>query len=84
MNIPYECEVIMTNVSSSHKEFKLFFQIPIDSMPMKMTKSMESKALTLAPYTTQRVSFNFYFPSVGKKGHFPSNVSIDESVTARG
>lgn len=84
VNVPYECEVIMTNVSSIQKEFKLFYQIPIGSMPMKMTRSMESKSHSLAPYTTKRVLFSFYFPSVGKKGHFPSNVSIDGSVTARG
>jgi len=45
---------------------------------------MESKAYSLAPYTTKRVLFSFYFPSVGNKSHFPSNVCIDESVTARG
>jgi len=25
VNVPYECEVIMTNVSSIQKEFKLFY-----------------------------------------------------------
>lgn len=45
---------------------------------------MKSEPCELAPYSTDRKKFHFYFPSVGKKGHYPSNVSIDGKVTARG
>jgi len=36
------------------------------------------------PYTTEKVVFYFYFPTAGKYQHFPSNISVDGVVTARG
>jgi hypothetical protein len=45
---------------------------------------MTSEPCELGPYSTQRKEIDFYFPSEGKKGHYPSNVSIDGKVTARG
>jgi hypothetical protein len=53
-------------------------------MPIKRTKYMTSEPCELGPYSTQRKEIDFYFPSEGKKGHYPSNVSIDGKVTARG
>jgi len=84
MNVPYECEVIMTNVSPFKTDFNLLYQIPIGSMPMKKTKYMKSVPLTLNSYSTEKVCFQFYFPSHGQKGHYPSNVSINGTVTAKG
>jgi hypothetical protein len=40
--------------------------------------------MQLSPYTTQKVSFEFYFPTPGKYTHFPSNISVDQIVQARG
>lgn len=45
---------------------------------------MKSIPRNLASYTTEILQFQFYFPSVGVYSHYPSNVSIDEKVTARG
>jgi hypothetical protein len=84
MNVPYECEVIMTNVSPFSTDFNLLYQIPIGSMPMKQTKYMKSVPLSLSSYSTKKLSFQFYFPTAGQHGHYPSNVSIGETVTARG
>jgi len=51
---------------------------------MKTTKYMKSVPLSLSSYSTKKLSFQFYFPTAGKHGHYPSNVSIGETVTARG
>lgn len=45
---------------------------------------MMSQPFKLEAYTTKRTKFFFYFPTCGEKGHYPSNVSIDDKVTARG
>jgi len=45
---------------------------------------MKQMPLSLDSYSTTRTTFNFYFPQVGQFGHYPSNVSIGEKVTARG
>jgi hypothetical protein len=51
---------------------------------MGKTRSMMCKPFTLREYSTLRTTFNFYFPSKGKQGHYPSSLSIDGKVTARG
>ena len=84
INVPYSCEVIMTNVSPHLKEFNMLYQIPVGSLPIFKTKYMMSKPFRLNPYTTERSYFYFYFPTAGVKSHYPSNVSIDDKVTARG
>jgi len=53
-------------------------------MPMNRTREIKSEYLSLQPYTTTRMSFQFYFPHEGSYAHFPSNVSIDSKVTAKG
>lgn len=84
VNVPYECEVIMTNVSPENIEFNLLYQVPIGSMPIRTTKFMKCLPLSLSSYSTARQNFHFYFPQDGKFSHYPSNVSINEKVTARG
>ena len=84
INTPYSCEVIMTNVSPNVKEFNLLYQIPVGSMPIYKTKYMMSQPFKLSAYTTQRTKFYFYFPTAGEKGHYPSNVSVDDKVVSRG
>jgi len=53
-------------------------------MPLRLTKYMKSHHISLQPYTTQKVVFHFYFPTAGTFHHFPSNISVDGVVTARG
>lgn len=77
INTAYSCEVIITNVSPKSKEFSLLYQIPQGSLPLQMTKYMKSIPQTLAPYTTDKVKFYFYFPSEGEFTHFPTNIAID-------
>jgi len=81
---PYKCEVVLTNVSPKTKSFSLLYQIPQGAMPMFKSKYMKSHYMSLSPYTTQKVTFEFYFPLPGKYTHFPSNISVDQIVQARG
>ena len=53
-------------------------------MPMKKTKYMKSHYMSLNPFTTNKTVFQFYFPSAGHFNHFPSNVSVDQIVVAKG
>lgn len=45
---------------------------------------MKSHYMSLDPFTTNKTTFQFYFPSPGKFNHFPSNVSIEQIVVAKG
>ena len=48
-----------------------------------MTKYMKSQTMNLSSYTTQKLIFQFYFPSVGKYTHFPSSASKNEKIIAK-
>ena len=52
VNHPYQCEVIMTNISPKSKDITLLYQIPNGSIPLKKTKYIDSRRLLLKPYTT--------------------------------
>jgi len=83
VNKPYQCEVIMTNVSPQQKNFSVLYQVPQGSLPLKTTKYMKSLPKQLSPYTTIKEIFYFYFPAVGQFVHFPSSVSEGDRVTAK-
>ncbi len=51
---------------------------------MKHTKYMKSQYVSLQPYRSHKVVFHFYFPVAGAFKHFPSNISVNGVVTARG
>lgn len=51
---------------------------------MKLTKYMKSQFMSLHPYRSEKVTFHFYFPKSGQFKHFPSNISVNGIVTARG
>ena len=78
-----KCEIVITNVSPNSYSFNLLYQIPQGSMTMKQSKEIQSKYLSLQPYSTHRSEFHFYFPSEGEYTHHPSNVSIDSVITAK-
>lgn len=45
---------------------------------------MKSQYVSLQPYRSHKVVFHFYFPNAGTFKHFPSNISVNGVVTARG
>jgi hypothetical protein len=53
-------------------------------MPMNKSKQIKVENMTLKPFTTNKLTFHFYFPTEGKFSHFPSNVSIEGIVVSRG
>ena len=75
---------MITNVSPKVKQFNLLYQVPLGSMPMRLSKQIKCQNMTLQPFTTNKLTFHFYFPTEGKFSHFPSNVSVDEVVVSRG
>jgi hypothetical protein len=44
---------------------------------------MRSELRTIQPYSTEKLTFHFYFPISGGFVHFPTNVAIDGTVVAR-
>ena len=65
----YGCEVIITNVSNSAKNFSILWQIPEGSLPLGLTSYQKSVPYTLASFTTMKFDFKFYFPNVPAEGY---------------
>lgn len=57
VNVPYECEVILTNVSPVATAFDLLYQVPIGSLPINRSKFMKSMPLQLESFSTSKISF---------------------------
>jgi len=70
----------MTNVSPVSRQFSVLYQIPQGSLPLKLTKYIKSQNRGLNPYTTEKLTFDFYFPKEGVYSHMPSNVASQEGV----
>jgi hypothetical protein len=83
MNTPYQCEIIMTNISSKFRPVNLLFQIPNGSLPLMVSKTVDSKQFDLHPYTTLKQTVQFYFPADGKFDHAPSNITENNKITAK-
>jgi hypothetical protein len=80
----YTCEVVITNVAPKARQFNLLYQVPEGAVPLKLTKYMKSQHVSLQPYRSHKIEFDFYFPTAGKFRHFPSNISVNAVVSARG
>lgn len=78
----YGCEVIVTNVSSKKINYQLLWQIPQGSLPLQNINYQKSENSNLEPYSTRAFKYYFYFPSEGLFTHFPSNVSVRDTVIA--
>ena len=83
MNTPYQCEIILTNISNQPKTVNLLFQIPNGAIPLKRTKYIESKQMRIPSFHTEKQLMQFYFPMDGVFQHAQSNISLDSVVIAK-
>lgn len=83
INEVYACQVIITNISNKTLSFQILTQIPSGSVPVHSTHYQKSHTHSTGAFSTMQFVFYFYFPSVGRFQHFPSNVSIERVVVAK-
>ncbi len=80
----YSCQVVVTNIAAQNLDFEVLVQVPQGAIPLLPTPHYyKSHQLSLASYATQKVEYQFYFPSAGKFAHFPANVCLGGTVIAR-
>jgi len=78
----YGCEVIVTNVSVTRQEFQVLYEIPEGSLPIRQNDYTKSTTMTVNSFTTQTLTFFFYFPKSGKYKIYPANISRNGIVLA--
>jgi len=78
----YLGQVIVTNCSMSRQEFNVLVEMPEGSMPVIQQDYTKSYPLSIEAYTTQKIEYNFYFPSDGNFKVYAANVSRNGIVVA--
>ena len=80
--IPYSCEVVITNPTSTLQKVQVLTQIPAQAIPVLSSQSTKSVPLRLEPYSTQKLEYHFYFPTSGTHAQFPVHVAKGEQTIA--
>lgn len=80
----YGCQVVVTNLSTAAQTFDVLLQIPYGAVPVNNGFVLSSRQLSLQPYSTQKLEYQFYFPFLGEFGHYPVHVALEEALVACG
>jgi hypothetical protein len=80
--IPYGSQVVLSNPTSSNQKLTIMYQIPEGSVPVNKGKYTEGISVTLKPFSTKSIEYNFYFPKTGKFSSYPIQVAKDEKCIA--
>ena len=61
--VVYGADVVVTNPTSAKQRLSLLLQIPRGALPVSGSKATDSRRIELAPFTTQKAGYFFYFPA---------------------
>jgi hypothetical protein len=78
----YECQVVLTNPTSSRQRLDVLLQIPVGSVPVADGLRTRGRRLVLEPFATERIAYSFYFPNAGEAPHFPAQVARNGELAA--
>jgi len=65
INLPYDFQAILTNISNKSLNFQLFIQIPQGAIGLDNTYYTNLFKIELKPYETKDYKISFYFPKEG-------------------
>lgn len=82
VHVVYQCQVVLTNPTSSPQKLELLLQSPSGSMPVSSGFTTRSMNVTLAAHGTHAVEYAFYFPHAGEFSHYPVHVTKNEALVA--
>ena len=80
--VGYSATVVATNPSAIPKVISVLTQIPAGAIPLRSGKVVASQWLKLDPYSTQQVSYAFYFPQSGEFSHYGAQVNDNDQHVA--
>lgn len=79
----YTCGVTVTNTTENQISACLLTQVPEGSIPITPPHKCKTSFLTIEPFTTKAIEFNFYFPHSGTFNHKPGNLAIEGKIVAK-
>lgn len=78
----YGCQVNVSNSASTVQTIRVLLQVPAGSMPVQGGVETRVVTLELAPFSSQKLEYFFYFPQAGTFGHYPVQVYDDTRLLA--
>ncbi|MCA8942169.1 MAG: hypothetical protein KDB80_06370, partial [Planctomycetes bacterium] len=82
ISVPYGCQVVLTNPSSSRRKLELLLQIPQGATPIQSGFYTRGRTVQLEPFATQTIDYAFYFAKPGTYDQFPVHVADGEVAVA--
>lgn len=80
--IPYGCQLVLGNPTSSLQKIKVLVQIPEGAIPIDNGFYTKGIPLTIDPFETRKMEYFFYFPEPGDYTGYPVQVSKNEKHIA--
>lgn len=78
----YRTSVVVTNPTSSVQRIQVLTQLPQGAIALAGGRTTRGVPLELPPYSSQQVSYEFYFPESGTFEHYGAQISTNEGHVA--
>jgi hypothetical protein len=82
VGVPYGCQIVVTNPTSSRRAAEVLLQIPAGAVPVQKGFWQKGTGVELAPYATQTIEYAFYFPATGEFAHYPVHAAEKGKLVA--
>jgi len=84
INLPYDFQAILTNISNKTLNFQLFIQIPEGAIGLNNTDYTNLFKIILKPYETKDYKIHFYFPKEGTFAQYYPVASQNNKIISIG
>ena len=82
VGVPYGCQIVVTNPTSSRRAAEVLLQIPAGAVPVQKGFWQKGIGVELAPYATRTIEYAFYFPATGEFAHYPVHAAEKGKLVA--
>ncbi len=82
VDVPYGCQVVVTNPTSSKRSVEVLLQIPAGAVPLQKGFWTKGVPAQLEPYATGTLEYAFYFPAAGTFAHYPAHAAEKGKLAA--
>jgi len=75
VNVAYRASIVVTNPTATLQRVRVLAQVPQGAISLSNGKPVRSTPVDLAPYSSQQIAYEFYFPKPGIFQHYGAQVS---------
>ena len=75
VNVAYRTSIVVTNPTATLQRVQVLAQVPQGAIALSNGKPVRSTPVDIAPYSSQQIAYEFYFPNPGNFPHYGAQVS---------